>query len=107
MVKHQLVIASFNIEANPELTLDELCSACNVTPEFVEQLVEYGIIELDNEPIETHRFEPEHLRRVRTIVHLQRDLEVNLPGAAVVIDLMDEIEEMRAKIEMMERHLFF
>ncbi len=105
MDKHHIIVSHTTVETDPELTLEELCFACEITPEFIEELVEYGIIEL-NQSIEMHRFEPDHVRRIRTVVHLQRDLEINLPGAALAVDLMDEIEEMRTKIEILERHLF-
>lgn len=100
-----MMISSINIEANPELTLEELCVACGITPDFIHDLVEYGVLEIQETSLEAERFTPVHLRRIRTIVHLQNDLEVNLPGAALVIDLMEQIETMRMKIEMLEKHI--
>ncbi|HEB87225.1 MAG TPA: hypothetical protein ENI68_09475, partial [Gammaproteobacteria bacterium] len=35
------------------------------------------------------------LRRARIAVHLQQDLGVNLVGAALVLDLMEELESLR------------
>jgi chaperone modulatory protein CbpM len=35
------------------------------------------------------------VRRVRTTVHLQRDLGVNLPGAALALELLDRIAELQ------------
>jgi chaperone modulatory protein CbpM len=34
-------------------------------------------------------------RRVRTVVRLQRDLGVNLPGAALALELLDRIDELQ------------
>lgn len=105
MNKH-IVISNVTIESNPELTLKELCSACDITPEFIYELLEYGILDCDNDSPETYRFRPEHLRRIRTIIHLRDDLEINIPGAALAIELMEEMDKMRIKIEMLEKHLF-
>jgi len=34
------------------------------------------------------------LRRVKTAIHLQRDLGVNLAGAALALELLDRITEL-------------
>ena len=107
MNKNQIIISNVTIETNPQLTLDELCSACGITPEFIRELIEYGILDVKVTTLDSYRFAPVHLRRIRTIVHLQKDLEVNLPGAALVVDLMDQMEIMRSKIEMLEKHLLY
>jgi chaperone modulatory protein CbpM len=105
MNKH-IVVSALNIETNLELSLEELCVACKVTPEFIQELVEYGILDLSNTSLAVHRFNPLHLRRVRTVAHLKTDLDVNLPGAALVIELMEKMDDMRTKIEMYEKYLF-
>jgi len=87
------------IESNLELTFEELCIACNVTPEFMQELMEFGILE------EQDHFDSTHLSRIRTVIRLQHDLDVNLPGAAVIIDMLEEIEELRAKIAILEKNM--
>ena len=105
MVKNTLmVVTNISIEEEPRLNLDELCSVCRVTPEFIRDLVEYGILE--DVLLQRNDFGSEHLRRVRIVMHLQKDLEVNLPGAALVLDLMDEIEEIRKQLEVFQKTTF-
>jgi chaperone modulatory protein CbpM len=105
MVKQNMSISNLTIETNPELTLEEICNTCGVSVEFIQELIQHGILDIDNIAIEHYRFHPVHMRKVRTVIHLQTDLEVNLPGAALVIDLMEELDELRKKIEMYEKHL--
>lgn len=107
MNKQHTIITNVTIETNPELTLEELCSACGITPQFIHELIEYGALDCDDVSLEVYRFRPEQLRRVRTIVHLHHDLEINIPGATLAIELMEEMEKMRAKIDMLEKSIFF
>jgi len=102
MAKNKLVVVTnILIEEEPRLSLEELCSVCQVTPEFIQDLIEYGIFE---ETLLTRNdFGAQHLRRVKTVLHLQKDLEVNLPGAALVLDLMDELEELRKQLEVFQK----
>jgi chaperone modulatory protein CbpM len=102
--KNLLVVTEVHIEEQPELTLMELCSTCEVSPEFIQHLIEHGVIDLDDiSELEKYKFGTQELRRVRTVVHLQRDLDVNLPGAALALDLLDELEELRSRLAVLEK----
>src|SRR5438105_4257991 len=99
-------ITVLSMEAQSELTLEELCEICHVTHEFIQKLIEYGAIEPNGISIEVWRFNPGHMRRIQIVKRLQQDLEVNVPGAALAMDLMDQMEEMRIQLELLERHVF-
>jgi chaperone modulatory protein CbpM len=61
-------------------------------------LVEEGLIKpVVEEP--AWRFGGEELARVRRIRRLQRDFEANLQSVAVMLDLIDEIERLRAHLQ--------
>jgi len=75
--------------------LKELCSLCNITAEMVEDMINEGLITTrDSSPLQW-RFDYIEIRRVQTAIRLQRDLRVNLPGCALVLDLLEELEELR------------
>jgi len=103
MVKKDLTIIA--IEAEPELSLEELCETCHITPKFICELVEYGTLEPKGVALETWRFDTRHLQRIQRVLRLQHDLEINMAGAALAIDLMDQIEKLQAQIELLEKSL--
>ena len=77
------------------LELEAFATACGTEVHFVRLLVDEGLIQ----PAVVHpawRFGGEELARVRRICRLQRDFEANLPSVAVMLDLIDEIERLRA-----------
>lgn len=80
--------------------IDELCRACSVTTEWVAELVEYGVLEPSGHGPADWRFPGPSVRRTRIAMRLQRDLGVNPPGAALVLELIGEIEELRARSKM-------
>lgn len=88
-------------EEPAELTLAEICRACAVQTEFIVELVEEGVLEPVGQEPQRWRFTYTHLRRVRVASHLQRDLRVNLAGAALGLELLDEIEALRARLQVM------
>ncbi|MCG2634640.1 MAG: chaperone modulator CbpM [Gammaproteobacteria bacterium] len=93
------------LEEGPELSLAELCRACQLPPERAYDLVEEGLIEpLGREPTEW-RFTSISVRRVHRAERLQRDLGVNLAGAALVLDLLDELEQLRIRLRRLDKPL--
>jgi chaperone modulatory protein CbpM len=66
-------------------------------------MVEHGVIDpVGGEPAEW-RFVGVSLRRVRITRNLQRDLGVNTPGAALALELLEELEELRARLRRLEK----
>jgi len=76
------------------VSLADLCRSCTVETETITTLVAEGILDPTGEDIEHWRFTIGSLRRVKTVIHLQRDLGVNLAGAALALELLDRIAEM-------------
>ena len=90
------------IEDGTLITLDELCHHCTVETEEVVTLVREGILDPANDAVDLGRagrwrFHISSVRRVRTVVRLQRDLGVNLPGAALALELLDRIAELQRR----------
>ena len=82
-----------------ELTLAELCRACRLPAEQIMELVEEGVVEPLGRNTSHWRFQGTSVRRVRCALQLRRDLGVNWPGAALALDLLDEIDDLRARLE--------
>ena len=97
------VLAGQILEEELNLTLAELCRATNVHTEWVIELVEEGVLEPEGNQMEEWIFPGSSLRRVQIAMHLQRDLGVNLSGAALALELMDELDSLRARLEAIEQ----
>ncbi|MDH5618991.1 MAG: chaperone modulator CbpM [Gammaproteobacteria bacterium] len=90
------------IETRRELSLSDLCRVCTVTSERVVQLVDEGLVEpLGRDPAEW-RFSGRSVRRVLVAERLSRDLRLNAAGAALVLDLLDEVQHLRQRLVRLE-----
>ena len=83
------------LDDNHMVTLDDLCRSCLVETETITLLVAEGILDPLGEDIDHWRFSVGSLRRVKTVIHLQRDLGVNIAGAALALELLDQIAELK------------
>ena len=94
-------LAGTILDEEAPLTLAELTRACAAHAELIIELVEEGVLAPVGREPHRWRFTGAHLRRARVAVHLQRDLGVNLAGAALALQLLDEIEALRARLRAM------
>ena len=76
-------------------TLHELCRACGVHAELVIEMVEEGVLEPRGGAPAEWRFAGSAVIRAQKALNLARDLRVNWPGAALVLDLLEEMEQLR------------
>ena len=86
-------------EPEIELSLIELCQACRAPEEEVRTWVLEGVLEPSGDRPEEWRFTGSSLRRAQTAFRLSRDLEVNLAGIALALNLLDEIAVLKSRRE--------
>lgn len=101
-IKHTLT--GLLLDEHCDFTLEELCTSCSVQREYIIELVDEGIVEpLEQQRGQQHwRFTGNNLLRVRKARRLQQDLGINLAGAALVLELMEEIETLRGRIARLD-----
>jgi chaperone modulatory protein CbpM len=72
-------------------SVEDLCRNCSLQVDRIIEFVQEGLLEASGEDYALWRFELSSLRRIRTAMRLQRDLGVNLAGAALALELLDRI----------------
>ncbi|MBG6076249.1 chaperone modulator CbpM [Polaromonas sp. CG_9.11] len=90
------------LEDQSELRLDDLCRACTAQAERIVELVDEGLLTPAGTAPGEWRFTGVHLHRARVALRLERDLGVNLAGAALALELLDELEVLRARVLRLE-----
>jgi len=86
------------VEEQVEFTLFDLSRACRVQTTRVVALVEEGVLDPTGHAPDAWRFSGLALRRALTALRLERDLDLNPAGTALVMDLLDEIESLRSRL---------
>ncbi|MDL0431332.1 chaperone modulator CbpM [Marinobacter sp. TBZ242] len=95
------------VEPTATFTLREICERGDCHAEFVIKLVNYGVITPveDSPEARQWQFDLDALARLRKAQRLQRDLKMNLPGLAMSLELLDEVQEMRREVDRLNRQL--
>jgi chaperone modulatory protein CbpM len=85
------------------LSVDDLSRLCAVDKTYIVELVEEGVLSVIEIESSEWRFQGTALRRARMALRLQRDLEINLPGVALALELLEELERLRRELEVGHR----
>jgi chaperone modulatory protein CbpM len=101
MIK-QDIVTGLLLDDETCLTLGELCRVCTVHAEWIIELVDEGILDPSGPDAAHWRFSGPSLLRALRVRRLQQDLGINLAGAALVLDLLDEVESLRARLRVLE-----
>jgi chaperone modulatory protein CbpM len=80
------------------LTADELACACSVSVDWVVRHVEEGALECHGESVAHWRFSSRDLGRARRIRALERDFDAVPELAALVADMLDEMDALRTRL---------
>ncbi|MBL8250293.1 MAG: MerR family transcriptional regulator [Candidatus Competibacter sp.] len=79
------------------LTVEQLAGACSVTPDWVRLHVEEGLLS-GSDATREQRFTRRELWRARHIHRLERDFDAAPELAALVADLLEELDSLRARL---------
>ena len=95
MENELLVISGTVLDESIRFTLVELCQCAKTSPERVIEMVEEGILDPKGGSVHSWVFDTKALKRLQVAIRLQQDLGVNLPGSALVLDLLEEMDRLR------------
>ena len=86
------------VEEEMELTTLELCRACHTSEQQIELWVFEGVLQPRGASRDSWRFGGDSLARIRVATRLMRDLELNTPGIALALDLLERIAELESRL---------
>ena len=92
------VLSGSLFDESARLSIGDLSRMCAVDERHIVEFVEEGVLRVVDVRTEW-RFTGDALRRARLAVRLERDLELNLAGVALAVELIEEISQLRRELE--------
>jgi chaperone modulatory protein CbpM len=86
------------LEESADLTVKDLSRMCAVDERHIVEYVEEGVLNVVEINTTEWHFTGAALRRARLALRLERDLELNLAGVALALQLMEELERLRREM---------
>jgi chaperone modulatory protein CbpM len=91
-------LAGAIFEETALLTVKDLSRMCAVDEGHIVEFVEEGVLSVVEIDTAEWRFTGAALRRTRLALRLERDLELNLAGVALALELMEELHALRREL---------
>lgn len=92
-----IVRTKHDVVSVPGISLKELSRLCDCPPTVVHRLYLFGLLEplsVATEPL----FSKNSVFRIRKALRLKRDLHLNFDAVAIVIELLDRIDELERQV---------
>ncbi|NDP48222.1 MAG: MerR family transcriptional regulator, partial [Sulfuriferula multivorans] len=83
-----------------DLSLEELARACAVEPQWIVERIEAGILGDGSIQVTSYRFTSKDLTRTRRMRQLERDFDAMPELAALVADLIEEVDRLKGRIKI-------
>ena len=100
------VITVTTVPARSErLSLTQLQEMTGLPSSVVGELIELGWITPERTTAEAYLFRSRDVYRLRKLDRIQRDFELPLLGASIVVDLLERIEYLEGKVNELHRLL--
>jgi chaperone modulatory protein CbpM len=98
------IISGVLMDENTTLSFVDICHQHHVPEELLRDLLEHGLFEVEG--ISNNlEFDMQMLQRIQSARRLQHDLGINLPGVVLVLELLDEMEQLRNELSILKHHV--
>jgi chaperone modulatory protein CbpM len=104
MTKNELLIIS-DYAKETFISLTEVSEICGVSIRIINELINHDIISIDATIADQAVISVTQLHRVQVALRLQRDLDVNFAGIAVILDLVDKVHVLQDEVDLLKKCL--
>jgi chaperone modulatory protein CbpM len=80
------------------ISIEELSHRCELHQELIEHYIELDLISPVKRGKRGYLFTESAIDKIRRIQRLRRDLGVNLISAGIILNLLEEIEELKKEV---------
>lgn len=81
-------------------TYQEFCEVCVIESPLINEMIEFGIIEVQGNELQSLIFTSKSMTRAKKALRLYHDLNINWAGISLALDLLDEINELRQLVAL-------
>ncbi len=97
-----MTITATVLDEDMTLTVAQLCESLGLELDELIGYVQEGLVEPRGISPQTWSFPGPALKRLHTALRLRRELEIDLAGTILAVELLEEIEHLRARVHALE-----
>ncbi|GBE44182.1 chaperone modulatory protein CbpM [bacterium BMS3Bbin10] len=86
-----------------KLALKDICEHCGLPESKVRAYIQEGVVEVRGDDIARWRFSEVSVVQIQKAHRLEQDLRLNPAGAALALELMSQIEDLKNQLKRLQR----
>ncbi|MCP0913976.1 MULTISPECIES: chaperone modulator CbpM [Legionella] len=99
------VITGLLVDENHTVSFIEVCEKYDISEELLQGMLEQGLFSHPPKDVKNLQIDYAMVRRIQSAKRLQQDLGVNIPGVVLVLELLEELEQLRSELSILQRHM--
>lgn len=99
------LITGILVEETTTFTFEEVCCQYHIPQALLVELIEYGLFNNQTTQIDEISFDQKALQTMETAFRLHKDLDINLPGVVLALELLEKIDNMHNELHMLRRQM--
>ena len=84
-------------EIDITLSFDEMLKVCAIDRQWLLALIDEGVISVEGKP-EQALYSGFQMGRIRRAGRISRDFEASVPALGLILQLLDEVEDLRKQV---------
>lgn len=100
---NEIIVEGYLLDDETTFSFTEICQHYHIPQSLLDEMIECGLIE-SNQSAEL-KLDRASLRRVQTALCLQNDLQINLAGAALILELQSELKKAQIELAMLQKYV--
>ena len=86
-----------------KLALEDICETCGLPESKVITYIEEGVVEVQGDDFRLWRFSEISMIQIQKAYRLEKDLRLNPAGAALALELMSQIEDLKNQLKHLQQ----
>lgn len=91
------------LSEDQKLTLQDICENYGLSESTVRTYIEECVVEVQGDDVSLWRFSEVSVVQIQKTHRLERDLRLNPAGAALALELMSQIEELKNQLKRFQQ----
>lgn len=93
------------VEETTSISFVEVCHKYRINQDLLLEMIDYGLLSAQINQDNQASIDQKSLQRMETAFRLHRDLEINLAGVALALDLLDEMKDLRSELDILRKQV--
>lgn len=99
------ILAGVFLDEGTKMSFIDVCQTCDISEELLFEMIEHGLFTHQIIDYKDVQVEQKSLARIQAARRLQQDLDINLPGVVLVLELLDELAQIQMELTILQHHV--